>query len=234
MLNNQVAFRRIAAGTLLVVAPLLQAVAVCLDPGTWGDDREAVSFAANPALAQAQSALYHWSWLLMAVAAFGLIHLTRRRATVAGHLIGAITIAGYISLSGLLLIDPVEWWLGRHHSPEQAQKILDEMLGLPTVIFSFQMPWMFFAIGGLPLLLCAVWRAGFVHWWVPLTVAIGYVASMPVPYGPATVAFWALPVVALGHTGIRILRMGDDAWAAYYPMVAPGRTTPDSYANTTA
>ncbi|MEU0568621.1 hypothetical protein ABZ297_25030 [Nonomuraea sp. NPDC005983] len=234
MLNNQVTFRRIAAGTLLIVAPSLQALAVVLDPGTWGDDRESVSFGQNPALAQTQSALYHWSWLLMAVAVFGLVHLTRRRATGLGHVAGALTAVGYVSASGLLMTDPVEWWLGRHHPPEQAQRILDEMLNLPGVIYGFQLPWMFFAVLGLPVLTVAVWRAGFVGWWVPLLVTIGYVASFPVPYGPLTAAFWTVPVAALGWTGLKILRMGDEAWASYYPATAPGLTTPDSYANTTA
>ena len=36
MLNNQVTFRRVAAGLLLIVAPLLQALAVLVDPGTSG------------------------------------------------------------------------------------------------------------------------------------------------------------------------------------------------------
>ncbi|TMR93115.1 hypothetical protein [Nonomuraea basaltis] len=217
MLNDQVTFRRVTAGVLLIVAPLLQAIAVFVDPGTWGDDREAVSFGANPALAQAQSALYHWSWILMPIAALGLVHLTRRRATRLGHVAGGMTVIGYISLSGLLLSDPVEWWLGQHYSPEQAQKILDEMLNLPGVIFAFQMPWMFFGFIGLPVLTVAVWRAGFVGWWVPLVVAVGYLGSFAVSYGPATALFWTVPVVALGWTGLKILKMGDEAWAAYYP-----------------
>ncbi|MGN9841429.1 hypothetical protein ACTMTI_25210 [Nonomuraea sp. H19] len=217
MLNDQVTFRRVAAGTLLIAAPLFQAVAVLIDPGTWGDDREAVSYGDNPALAQAQSALYHWSWLLMAVAALGLVHLTRRKATRLGHVAGAATVVGYISSSALLMADPVEWWLGRHYPPAQAQKILDEMMNLPGVVIGFQMPWMFFAILGLPLLTVAVWRAGFVGWWVPLLVFVGYVASFPIPYGPLTVVFWILPVIGLGWTGLKILKMGDEAWAAYYP-----------------
>ncbi|MFF4623738.1 hypothetical protein [Nonomuraea jabiensis] len=220
MLNDQVTFRRIAAGALLIVAPLLQAVAVVVDPGTWGDDREAVSYGANPALAQTESALYHWSWMLMAVAALGLAHLTRRRATRLGHVATGMTVIGYLSMSALLMIDPVEWWLGQHHQPEEAQRILDEMLNLPGVIIGFQMPWMFFAILGLPLLAVAVWRAGFVGWWVPLLVFVGYDVSFPIPYGPLTVLFWILPVVALGWTGLKILRMGDEAWAAYYPAPA--------------
>jgi hypothetical protein len=145
------------------------------------------------------------------------VHLTRRKATVLGHLAGAATTIGYISMSALLMIDPVEWWLGQHNPPEQAQKTLDEILNLPGVIFGFQMPWMFFAILGLPLLVVAVWRAGFVGWWVPALVFVGYVVSFPLEYGPLTVLFWALPVVGLGWTGLKILRMGDDAWAAYYP-----------------
>jgi hypothetical protein len=217
MLRDQVTFRRVTAGVLLIVAPLLQAVAVAVDPGTWGDDREAVSFGDNPVLAQIQSVLYHWSWMLMAVAVLGLMHLTRRRAVVLGHVSGALTMIGYLALSGLLLGDPVEWWLGQHYSPEQAGKIFDEMMNLPGVIFGFQMPWMFFGLFGLPVLTVAVWRAGFVGWWVPLVVAAGYLGSFAVPYGPAIVPFWAAPVAALGWTGLKILKMGDEAWAAYYP-----------------
>ncbi|MFF4197548.1 hypothetical protein [Nonomuraea sp. NPDC001831] len=224
MFRNQVTFRRVAAGTLLIAAPLLQFVAVVIDPGTWGDSREAVSYGDNPALAQAESALYHWSWMLMGLAAVALVHLTRRKATVLGHIAGAATAIGYISASALLMMDPVEWWLGRHNPPEQAQKILDEMLNLPGVIFGFQMPWMFFAVLGLPLLVVAVWRAGFVGWWVPLLVFVGYVVSFPIEYGPVTVLFWALPVIGLGWTGLKVLRMGDEAWAAYYPSVAVDRT----------
>ncbi|NJP98045.1 hypothetical protein HCN51_52955 [Nonomuraea sp. FMUSA5-5] len=226
MLNDHITFRRVTAGTLLVVAPLLQAVAVVVDPGTWGDDREAVSFGDNPALAQTQSALYHWSWMLMAVAVIGLMHLTRRKATRLGHVSGVLAVIGYLQLSGLLLIDPVEWYLGQHNSPEEAQRILDEMLNLPGVIFGFQMPWMFFGFVGLPLLTVAVWRAGFTGWWVPLVVAAGYLGGFLVPYGPLTVPFWVAPVAALGWTGTRILRMGDAAWAEYYQVSRVPESSP--------
>ncbi|MEU6997445.1 hypothetical protein [Nonomuraea sp. NPDC046570] len=233
MLSNPLTFRRIASGTLIIVAPLLQLAAVLVDPGTWGDDREAVSFGDNPALAQAQSALYHWSWLLMAVAALGLAHLTRQRAVRLGHVAGAMTVVGYISASGLLLADPVEWWLGSHYPPEEAQRILGEMMDLPGVMYAFQLPWMFFSMIGLPLLVTAVWRAGFAGWWAPAAVAVGYLGSLFISYGPQMIPFWALPVLPLTLIGVRVLRMGDEAWAALY-ATAPGRTTPDSYANTTA
>src|SRR5437868_2510702 len=216
MLKNPTTFRRIAAGTLIIVAPLLQFIAVLVDPGTWGDAHEAVSFGDNPALAQAQSALYHWSWMLMAIAVFGLVHLTRHRATVLGHISGAMAVIGYITLSGLLMADPMEWWLGQHYPPAESQRIMDEMVNLPGVIFGFQMPWMFFGIFGLPLLVTAVWRAGYTSWWVPATVAVGYVGGLVVPYGPLTTIFWGIPVVALGTLGVKVLRMGDAGWSALY------------------
>ncbi|MFF3439641.1 hypothetical protein [Streptosporangium sp. NPDC002721] len=234
MFKDSADFRRIASGTLLIVAPLLQLVAVLVDPGTWGDDREAVSFGDNPALAQVQSVLYHWAYLLMALVALSLLHVMRRRAVVFGHIVGPLTVLGYINLSGLLISDPVEWWLGQRNTPEQTQRILDEMLNLPGIVFGFQMPWLFFALFGLPILLVGVWRAGFTHWWVPLVVLIGYGASLVVPYGPATIPLWVAPAVALGRLGVRMLRMSREEWISYYPTVAPGRTTPDSYANTTA
>ncbi|MER6174124.1 hypothetical protein [Streptosporangium sp. NPDC001681] len=234
MFKDSADFRRITSGLLLIVAPLLQAIAVILDPGTWGDEREAVSFAENPALAQVQSVMYHWAYLLMAVAALGLLHVMRRRAVVFGHIAGSLTVLGYISVSGLLMTDPVEWWLGQRNTPEQAQQILNEMLDLPGVVFGFQMPWLFFAIFGLPVLVIGVWRAGFAHWWVPLVVGIGYGGSMLVPYGPVTVPLWVAPAVALGWLGVKMIRMSREEWISYYPTVTPGRTTPDSYANTTA
>lgn len=178
--------------------------------------------------------MYHWAYLLMALAALALLHVMRRRVVLFGHIVGPLTALGYINLSGLLMIDPVEWWLGQHNSPEKSAQILDEMLNLPGVVFGFQMPWIFFALFGLPVLLVGVWRSGFAHWWVPLAVGIGYGTSLLVPYGPATVVMWAVPVVALGSLGIRMLRMDREEWISYYPTAAPGRTTPDSYANTTA
>jgi hypothetical protein len=133
---------------------------------------------------------------------------------------GALTVIGYLSLSGLLLSDPVEWWLGQRYTPEQSQKILDEMLNLPGVVFGFQLPWMFFGFLGLPVLVAAVWRAGFAGWWVPAVVAAGYLGSFLVEYGPVTALFWTVPVIGLGWLGVKVLRMGDEAWAAYYPAVA--------------
>ncbi|MBB4941104.1 hypothetical protein FHR32_005481 [Streptosporangium album] len=92
----------------------------------------------------------------------------RRRVVLFGHIVGPLTALGYINLSGLLMIDPVERRLGQHNSPEKTARILEEMLNLPGVTFGFQMPWIFFALFGLPILLIGVWRSGFAHWWVPL------------------------------------------------------------------
>ncbi|GGK45835.1 hypothetical protein Ppa06_01840 [Planomonospora parontospora subsp. parontospora] len=220
MFKDSADFRRVASGVLLIVAPLLQAIAVILDPGTWGDEREAVSFGDDPVLAQVQSVLYHWAYLLMALAALGLLHVMRRRAAVFGHIAGPLVILGYINLSGLLMADPVEWWLGRHHSPEEATRIMDEMVNLPGVIFGFQMPWIFFAIFGMPVLAVGAWRAGFAHWWIPLVLAVGYGGSMFVGYGPATVVLWGIPVAALGALGVRMLRMSRDEWISYYPTAS--------------
>ncbi|MEZ0075839.1 hypothetical protein [Planotetraspora sp. GP83] len=112
MFKQSARFRRVATGALLILAPLFLLIAVIVDPGTWGDDREAVSFRASPALAQVESVLYHWSWLLTAVAAIGLLHPTRRRAVVFGHIAGIVTVLGAANMSALMFSDPVEWWFG--------------------------------------------------------------------------------------------------------------------------
>ncbi|MEO3857627.1 hypothetical protein [Acrocarpospora sp. B8E8] len=233
-LNDAVRFRRSVTGVLLILAPLLQLIAVLVDPGTWGDDRESVSFGDNPALAQLQSALYHWSWILLPVALIGVLHVARKRGVVLGHIGGAMSVLGFLSLSGLLMIDPVEWYLGQHNPPEQAAKILDEMLNLPGVVFGFQMPWIFFGPIGAGLVAIALRRAGFAPWWVVGAILLGWWAGFLAPYGPLTVPLWAAPVAAFGYLGVKVLRMTDAEWVSYYPSAAPGVTTPDSYANTTA
>ncbi|GAA0394898.1 hypothetical protein GCM10009530_53020 [Microbispora corallina] len=220
MFTQSARFRRVATGALLVLAPLLLMLAVIVDPGTWGDDREAVSYGDNPALAQLESVLFHWSWLLTAVAVIGVLHVVRRRAVVLGHVAGVVSVLGAINMSALMLVDPVEWWFGRHYPVAEAERLTNEVLGLPGVIFGYQMPWLFFALFGVPLVTVAVWRAGFVRWWVPALAAVGYIGALPVPYGPATVVLWTLPLVALGSIGLRILRMSDADWISYYPSAA--------------
>jgi hypothetical protein len=233
-LSDAVAFRRSVTGLLLIVAPLLQLIAVTVDPGTWGDDRESVSYGVNPALAQLESALYHWSWMLLPLAVLGGLHVVRGRGAVLGHVGGTLTALGFLNASSLLMLDPVEWWLGQHHTPEQSGKILDEMFNLPGVVFGFQMPWVFFGPIGLVIVTIALVRARFAGWWVPLVILVGWGASFAVPYGPMFIPFWGAPAVALGYLGVKVLKMGNEKWISYYPSAAPGVTTPDSYANTTA
>ncbi|MFI6598323.1 hypothetical protein ACIBHX_18865 [Nonomuraea sp. NPDC050536] len=211
LLRSPARFRRIATGSLLILAPLLAVIAAAVDPGTWGDDREAVSYGANPALAQVESVLYHWSWLLMALAMVGMLRLLARKGVIFGHVVGTLTVLGAINLSALMLTDPVEWWFGQHY-PAEAERLTHEMLGLPSTTFGYQMPWMFFAVFGVPLLVAAVWRAGFAHWWVPLAAAAGYLGFMFVPYGPASLALSALSALALGTIGLRVLRMSELEW----------------------
>ncbi|ETK36052.1 hypothetical protein [Microbispora sp. ATCC PTA-5024] len=228
-------FRRSAIGAALIVSPLFQLTATLVDPGTWSDDdREVATFAVNPAMAQLQSALYHWSWVLLPLAALGLLHLTRRRGVVLGHIGGLFAALGFINLSALLMGDAVEWWFGRHYPADQAEKLFNEVFDLPGVVFSFQMPWVFLGPLGLILIMVALTRAGFVRWWIPAAGALVWISPYVMDYGPLSFLWSGGNVLVLGYLGLKILRMGDRAWASYYPSPVPGVTTPDSYANTTA
>ena len=233
-LSDSTDFRRSAVGAALIVSPLFQLTATLVDPGTLGDSREAVSYGDNPAMAQLQSALYHWSWVLLPLAALGLTHLTRRRGTVLGHLGGAFSALGFINLSALLMGDAVEWWFGRHYPAEQAEKLFNEVYDLPGVVFAFQMPWVFLGPLGLILVLVALVRAGFVRWWFPVAGALVWLSPYVTDYGPISFVWSGGNMLVLGYLGIRVLRMTNAEWASYYPSADPGVTTPDSYANTTA
>ncbi len=220
--NHPDTIRRWTTGGVLCLAAVLMIGALFVDPGTWGDDREAVSYQDNPALAQLQSAMYHYSYLLMAIAVLGLAHFTRLRATLTGHVVAGLAAIGWINLSALLLTDPIAWWFGARHPAEEAERLTNEMLELPNVIFGFMIPGPFLALGGTALLLVVLWRAGFVNWWVPLLFAAWCAGSFVVPYGPAAIPLWLAGAGVLAYLGVRILRMGDDAYAAYHrPRTAP-------------
>ncbi len=233
-LSDAIDFRRSVIGATLIVSPLFQFIATLVDPGTWGDDREAVSYGDNPAMAQLQSVLYHWSWVLLPLAVIGLMHLTRRRGVVLGHIGGVFAALGFINASALLMGDPVEWWLGLNHPPDQAEKLFNEMFDLPGVVFGFQLPWLFLGPIGMILVVIALTRAGFVHWWVPVVGSAVWILPNVTGYGPLSLVWGGGNLLVLGYLGLRVLRMGNAEWAAHYPSAEPGVTTPDSYANTTA
>lgn len=220
--NNPDRIRRWTTGSVLCLSAVLMIAALLVDPGTWGDDREVVSYQDNPALAQLQSAMYHWSYLLMAVAVLGLAHFTRRRAVLAGHVTAGVAAIGWINLSALLLTDPVAWWFGERYPAQEAERLTSEVLEIPSVIFGFMLPGPILALGGTALLLVVLWRARFVGWWAPLLFAAWVAGSFTVPYGPAAIPLWLAGAGVLAHLGQRILRMGDDAYAAYdRPRSAP-------------
>ncbi|GAA3822057.1 hypothetical protein GCM10022226_48060 [Sphaerisporangium flaviroseum] len=233
-LTDPTGFRRTLTGVGLLLSGAFQLTATLVDPGTWGDDREAVSYGDNPALAQLQSALYHWSWILLPLAAIGLMHLLRKRAVVLGHIAGVLTALGFISVSALLMGDPVEWYFGRHYPADQATKMFDEVYNLPGVVFAFQMPWVFLGPVGLVLLMIALWRSGFMHWWALAVGLVAWLTPYVTPYGPLSLLWSGGNLVVLGYLALKVLRMGNESWNSYYPASTPGRTTPDSYANTTA
>ncbi|WP_248959552.1 hypothetical protein [Sphaerisporangium perillae] len=233
-LSDSIDFRRSLTGVGLILSATFQLAATLVDPGTWGDDREAVSFGQNPALAQVESALYHWSWVLLPLAAIGLLHVLRKRAVILGHIAGVVTALGFVNLAGLLMSDPIDWWLGQHYPAEQATKISEEIFSLPGLVFTWQIPWVFFPPLGVILLLVALWRGGFAHWWLPVAGAVAWLSPYALPYGPLALIWSGGNLVVFGYLGVKVLRMGNERWASYYPASTPGRTTPDSYANTTA
>ncbi|KGN34994.1 hypothetical protein N802_00790 [Knoellia sinensis KCTC 19936] len=235
MRTNSHQIRRLTTGTSLCLAAILLIVALFVDPGTWGDDREAVSFQDNPGLAQLQSGLYHWSYLLMVFAVIGLAHFTRQRLVLLGHLTAGLAAIGWINLSALLLTDPIAWYFGARHAPEEAERLTNEMLDQPNVIFGFMIPGPFLALIATALLMVVLWRAGFVRGWLPVVFTLAWVGSFVAPYGPVTIPLWSVVAGVLTYLGVRIIRMSDDAYAAYDrpAVVAPSDAPTDKATLTT-
>ncbi|MFG1948167.1 hypothetical protein [Nonomuraea sp. NPDC048826] len=210
-LSDPIRFRRLAAGTSLIVAPVLYLTAMVVDPalrqgggdtvGVYGRYLEQVSVSA---------AILHWSWVLLVPGIVGMIHLVRRRAVLLGHVTGGLALLGVVNFSALMLGDYFYARLERSLPPAEGAALGDQAFGDPGVVFGFQIPGFAGILGlfGLGLVLAYCRRA---PWWAPFAILAGIFTAPIFPIG--TIVGGLLYVAGAGIIGLRIVRMSDAEWA---------------------
>lgn len=212
-INDANDFRRTGAGLCLIVGPLLMIVGGLV--ASWENSETTAAWfealAAAPGRAQLGTILLYFAFLLVAVGVFGMVHLLRRRSVVLGHVGGLLAGWGWITVTGLLVVDFYDLALAQ--APDRREAIATAeraegyagaaVIGIPGLL----------AIIGIVLLAVALWRAQVVPVWVPVLVLASIVASFIAPIG---VVAWALTnaplAAALGYVGLKILGMSDKEW----------------------
>jgi hypothetical protein len=211
-------FRRTLGGLCLILAPILFAVAEITYPSSDGNGAAQLDIAArNHDVMLADIYFGIASAILFIPAVFALLHVTRRRGVVLGHVAALLTIVGvclaHLALAGLQLM---LWAMAGDGADRQVfasfiDKTQQNPAGLPLVLghelFAF----------GIIVFGIAVWRSGFGYRWAGPAIAVGVVIDivggtmgLPEPY--ISILSDAIFVTGLAAVGLRVLLTPDSEW----------------------
>ncbi len=213
-------FRRTLGGLCLILAPILFAIAEITYPASNGNGAAQLDIAArNHDVMLADIYFGIASAILFIPAVFALLHVTRRRGVVLGHLAAILTVAGvclaHLALGGLQLM---LWAMAGPGVDRQAMaafidKTMQNPAGLPLVLGND-----LFALG-LIVFGIALWRSGFGYLWAGPAMAIGIVidivgGTIGLPDTLISVLSDAIFVTGLAAVGLRVLLTSDSDWEA--------------------
>jgi hypothetical protein len=211
-------FRRTLGGICLILAPIFFAIAEITYPASDGNGAAQLDIAArNQAVMLADIYFGIASAILFIPAVYVLLHVTRTRGVVLGHVAAILTIAGvclaHLALGGLQLM---LWAMAAPGVDRQAMasfidKTQQNPAGLPLVLghelFAF----------GIIVFGVAIWRSGFGYRWAGPAVAIGVVidivggtAGLPDPW--VSIISDGIFVTGLAAVGLKVLLTSDTEW----------------------
>lgn len=213
-------FRRTLGGLCLILAPILFAIAEITYPSSDGNGAQQLDVAArNHDVMLADIYFGMASAILFIPAVFALLHVTRRRGVVLGHVAAVLTVAGvclaHLALGGLQLM---LWAMAAPGVDRLAMaafidKTMQNPAGLPLVLGHE-----LFALGVIVFGI-AVWRSGFGYRWAGPAIAVGVVidivggiAGLPDPY--ISILSDAIFVTGLAAVGLKVLLTSDPDWEA--------------------
>jgi len=211
-------FRRTLGGLCLILAPILFAVAEITYPASDGNGAAQLDIAArNHDVMLADIYFGIASAILFIPAVFALLHVTRRRGVVLGHVAAILTVAGvclaHLALGGLQLM---LWAMAGDGADSQIMasfidKTQQNPAGLPLVLghelFAF----------GMIVFGIAVWRSGFGYRWAGPAIAIGVVidivgGTIGLPDPLISIVSDAIFVTGLAAVGLKVLLTPDAEW----------------------
>ena len=213
-------FRRTLGGLSLILAPILFAIAEITYPSSDGNGAAQLDVAArNHDVMLADIYFGIASAILFIPAVYALLHVTRRRGVVLGHLAAILTVAGvclaHLALGGLQLM---LWAMAgpgvdRSAMASFIDKTQQNPAGLPLVLGHE-----LFAIG-IVLFGVAVWRSGFGYRWAGPAIAIGVIidvvgGTVGLPDPLISIVSDAVFVTGLAAVGLKVLLTSDPEWEA--------------------
>jgi hypothetical protein len=208
-------FRRVATALSLIGAGVFTLVGMLLTPweGTEGTGAYLQALADEPIRGSIAPVFLHYGFLLMVPGFLGTLRLLRERGVVLGHVGAILTVVGWATLSGILVIDYYDIALAENLPLQQAVEISKAIEEYPAFFF-IVVPAFFGALLGPVFMAIALWRARFLPMWTPILLTLGIVVTQ---FGGPTLLMAGLgsgiTLAALGYIGWVVLRMTDQEWA---------------------
>jgi hypothetical protein len=222
-------FRKMVAGTCMVLSPLLLLVAMVVHPGLEdGPVGQFAVIAGDTGAWYTANMLMLVSTLLAFPAVLGLMHMLREREVAFGHMGGGLGVIGLVAFTGLVAISGFAGWaLADAGVRVGGVALLDRLDGSAALAIPFFYGSFAFTLGALFLAL-GLYRARAVQSWMAICLAVGAVA-FAVGGGAAmswlTIVGAAVLVVGLGSIGRMVLTESDEDWehtpeyAGFRPMM---------------
>jgi hypothetical protein len=216
ILSDGPRFRRVVAGVSLVLSPVFLLAAFVVTPTMASDTRTMLA-----AIAQHSTQWYLFglftlvSYVLLAPAVLGLMHLLRDRAPACSAIGGSLAFLGSISSVADSRLVFVHWQMA---APEANR---DQMVALLTRLEASAgatLPFILGTLGlviGTVLLAIGLYRAHAVPTWVAAALGVGIIANLAafiVGSRPGLIASSAILILAYGYVGLVFLRQSDQDW----------------------
>ena len=209
-------FRRIVAGVSLVLSPVFLLAAFVVAPTMASDTRaELAAIAHHPTQWYLFGLFLLVSYVLLAPAVLGLMHLLRDRAAAWSGIGGSLALLGTISAVTDTRLVFVTWQMA---APEADR---DQMVALLTRLEASAgatLPFILGTLGlviGTALLAIGLYRARAVPTWVAAALGAGIVTNLAAFIAgsrPGLIASSAVLVLAYGSVGLLFLRQSDQDW----------------------
>ncbi len=172
-----------------VLAGIFAVVGAYADPAQGLDGRELYElYAANPGPLQFKSLGLHWSFAFWMAPALLAVPYVRRKGAWLANIAAFIGFAGMTTLPGLLFIDFYDSAVAQEFGADGALAVEAQMSDMWGVT-ALALPGIVGFVVALPLMAVAMWRAGLVPWWAPVSVVAGFLA-----FGMSSVSWWGCAI----------------------------------------
>jgi hypothetical protein len=197
----------------IIVAPglagILALVSMVVDPVPTAEGRELLQgYAEDSGRQGLHTNLLHYGFVLFAPVAFALVAMVRGRGAWLANVAGLLAVLGLTTLPGMVTLDFFGVAAVNVAGLDVAEQINDEVGMLPGFV-ALVVPAFLASLLALPLATLAMWRAGLLHWAVPLAVTLGLLGGAEAWGG---IPGFALLAASLVFLSVALWRMPIETW----------------------